>query len=538
MTGAGQEMRLRLLHLSPDVCAAHQTAADRRLLAGIREAGATFATLGLEPVADRWLERDAWKRIVAELLLGDLLSDRAARRRVLEVGGGLSRVTLALLASHDYTLVDRADHEGASVYARVEEAIGRRFVRIGDWHDVAESGPFDVVIANDLFPNVDQRLYEFADRYVPLAAELRLSLTYYENTSFDVVREATGERLVIKPWGLREVTEFVDFLADRDRRGSRRREPGSARVRGLQGPSLRKSSQRPSPLAAKGPGVTRALFLGQKPIGEAAWRMLRDREEDGRLEVVAVCSNQDASSVWWRSNEVFRTCGDRPFIDNGARNEEQLRSVLEEMRIDALLCVHHPWILSDEVLRLVDYNALTLHNAKLPTYRGHNAVNHALLNGDGTFTCTAHWMADEVDAGDIAFECTVDIESAETALSLYAKGHHAALRLFAELLRRLDSGEAIPRRAMPSGGAFYARDSIEDLREIRDLDPRAIEVRARAFYFPPFEPAYISVDGRKLYVTPAASKTPDADPRGELERDCANERCRGDGDVIDPASGR
>jgi hypothetical protein len=207
-------MRLRLLHLSPDVCAAHRIAADRRLLGGLREVGATFATLGLEPVADRWLERDAWKRTVAELLLGDLLSDRASRRRVLEVGGGLSRVTLALLASHDYTLVDRADHEGASVYARVEEAVGRRFVRIGDWHDVAESGPFDVVIANDLFPNVDQRLYEFADRYVPLAAELRLSLTYYENTSFDVVREATGERLVMKPWGLREVTEFVDFLAD------------------------------------------------------------------------------------------------------------------------------------------------------------------------------------------------------------------------------------------------------------------------------------------------------------------------------------
>ena len=41
-----------------------------------------------------------------------------------------------------------------------------------------------MVIANDIFPDVDQRLELFIEKYLPLCKELRMSLTYYNLPKF------------------------------------------------------------------------------------------------------------------------------------------------------------------------------------------------------------------------------------------------------------------------------------------------------------------------------------------------------------------
>ena len=244
----------------------------------------------------------------------------------------------------------------------------------------------------------------------------------------------------------------------------------------------------------------RAVFLGQKPVGEAAWDRLRDLGQP-ELEVAAVCSNADPLRPWWRSARVYETRGDTVFIDNRSRNTEELARVIDELGINLILSVQHPWILEPEILGRVDY-ALNLHSAKLPAYRGFNAVNHAILNGDRTFTCTAHHMAEAVDAGDVAFECLFALDPVDTALSLYAKCHHATLALFDEILHRLVEGLPIPRRPLVGEEHFYPRGSIEALRRVERPETDELERKARAFYFPPFEPAFVAVGTRKLYVLP------------------------------------
>lgn len=62
----------------------------------------------------------------------------------------------------------------------------------------------------------------------------------------------------------------------------------------------------------------------------------------------------------------------------------------------------------------------------------------------------------------------------------------------------------LPRLAMPSGGMFYGRNSIDGLREIKNLaDINDVKRRSRAFYFPPFENAYFMIDGQKFYIIPS-----------------------------------
>jgi hypothetical protein len=186
--------------------------ADAWLLEAVRATAATFQQLGIQAVANDWLLRQDWKRVLAYLLYHDLLAEGASRKRILEVGGGLSTLTEQLARRHDYSLIELATHEAEENYRKLEAHLGRSFVTLGDWSEVRLQGDHDLVIANDLFPNVDQRLYQLVSWAWSHCRELRMTLTYYEDTVWKVRRIPSGEQLTVCPWGLREVRAFLEHL--------------------------------------------------------------------------------------------------------------------------------------------------------------------------------------------------------------------------------------------------------------------------------------------------------------------------------------
>ncbi|MBI2809141.1 MAG: hypothetical protein HYX68_29515 [Planctomycetes bacterium] len=203
---------LHLEHFSPAVFESWRTDADAWLVPLVQESAARFQTLGIQAVANDWLLRQDWKRALAYRLFHDLLSEAAPRRRILEIGGGLSAVSELLARKHDYTLVELATHETEDNYRKLEAQLGRSFITLGDWSEARLDGSYDVLIANDLFPNVDQRLYAFMDWAWPHCREIRMTLTYYENTVWKVRRTTSNEFLTVCPWGLREMRVFLDHL--------------------------------------------------------------------------------------------------------------------------------------------------------------------------------------------------------------------------------------------------------------------------------------------------------------------------------------
>lgn len=54
----------------------------------------------------------------------------------------------------------------------------------------------DVIIANDLFPNVDQRLELFLQKYLPHCKEMRLSLTYFDKPKWYQARRVDGDEVL------------------------------------------------------------------------------------------------------------------------------------------------------------------------------------------------------------------------------------------------------------------------------------------------------------------------------------------------------
>src|ERR1043165_3348965 len=75
-------------------------------------------------------------------------------------------------------------------------------------------------------------------------------------------------------------------------------------------------------------------------------------------------------------------------------------------RIDILINVHSLHIIPVEVLRAVRIGAFNMHPGPLPQYAGLNTVSWAIYEGETSYGVTVHWIAADVDAGNIAYKAT------------------------------------------------------------------------------------------------------------------------------------
>lgn len=157
---------------------------------------------------DAWLLESPAKRYIYNALYGGFFATQG--KKILDVGGGMTALMKAVSARHSYTLVDIMTHEEPGLVSRFVKRHKIRWIK-KSWHEVRLNKVYDCIIANDLFPNVDQRLDEFFTRYFPLCREMRLSITTYtEGKFYKVKRMDADEILFVKPW---TPDDFVSWLS-------------------------------------------------------------------------------------------------------------------------------------------------------------------------------------------------------------------------------------------------------------------------------------------------------------------------------------
>ena len=107
--------------------------------------------------SQRWLDETPAKRLIYHELYADCLSS-GGPASMLDVGGGLTALTPLLAKGRRYGLIDPLFHETPDGMTAIQQTTGGFEHLDSDWHGV-ETGGWDLIVANDLFPNVDQRLY-------------------------------------------------------------------------------------------------------------------------------------------------------------------------------------------------------------------------------------------------------------------------------------------------------------------------------------------------------------------------------------------
>lgn len=146
----------------------------------------------------RWLLEMENKRTIYADVYGDFLqNDMKEQKSVLDVGGGINALTKLLAANSSYTLIDFLAHGGENYLGLHSELE----CYCGSWYDYEIEKDYDIVIANDLFPDVDQRMEIFLDKFLPHCRELRLVITFYNAPQFyETKRMDDSEILTFLSW--------------------------------------------------------------------------------------------------------------------------------------------------------------------------------------------------------------------------------------------------------------------------------------------------------------------------------------------------
>jgi len=120
----------------------------------------------------QWHLEAPHKRLLYFIMYGLLLTEGTPRQRILDIGGGITSLTTLISRKHDYSVM------GIGIDPNVKD-IGDFKIIPKDWYDFdIDHNSWDIIIANDIFPNVDQRLEMFLEKYLPCCGLMTLSLTY------------------------------------------------------------------------------------------------------------------------------------------------------------------------------------------------------------------------------------------------------------------------------------------------------------------------------------------------------------------------
>lgn len=248
------------------------------------------------------------------------------------------------------------------------------------------------------------------------------------------------------------------------------------------------------------PAPIRIMFLGNRRIAWDVLKLLLSDQYRSRFDVRALVSDSSILNAY----QTLQPTSSASFISSDRRQSEIIHETIRTERIDLLISIQYNWIIPGNILDLVDRRAFNLHNARLPDYKGYHSITHAIANHDTSYDTTIHWMADEVDSGDIAYVEKTPIQADDTAQSLYLRTIDAAMLVVRRLLDDLSSEAEVPRQAMPDGyGAFYARTSVATLADFTEqVNTEQLAHIARATFFPPNNTAHFFHGGKKYLLVP------------------------------------
>src|SRR3954447_19127682 len=240
------------------------------------------------------------------------------------------------------------------------------------------------------------------------------------------------------------------------------------------------------------PSVT---LLGSKPAAVVALSHMIDRGWDVRHVVLP--RNFDLS---WYGGESIEQRAARHGVPVVTQDD------LPREEVDFVISYQFRHLVKPDVLALARRAALNFHAAPLPEFGGFAYYNMAILERVASYGCSCHHMDEGFDTGPLLEVRRFPVDSErETAYSLEARTQEEMLRLFVDVCALAESGRPLPSEEQdPSRMRYLSREQLEALKEIpAGADAETVDRYARAFWYPPYEGAYVSVGGATARVVPA-----------------------------------
>ncbi len=234
------------------------------------------------------------------------------------------------------------------------------------------------------------------------------------------------------------------------------------------------------------------IFLGKKPGASLALEFLIEQG----FNVLFVCAILEDKRLHWHN----------PLKDTVKKHnikivsEDLIYEELQKVRGVDLVVSYLFWEkIKEPLITGPKYGCINFHPAPLPDFRGVGGYNIAIYEKLKEWGVSAHFVDQDFDTGDIIKVNRFPINSEElTAFSLEQTTQDYLLELFKEVMLEFKLKKSgVPRRKQ-GNGRYIDRSEFERIRRITNKDSQEeIERKIRAFWYPPYEGAYVEIDGRR-----------------------------------------
>ena len=235
--------------------------------------------------------------------------------------------------------------------------------------------------------------------------------------------------------------------------------------------------------------MIKVLFMGRKPVAARCLEYLLSLPD---VKVVGVLTDSHLSvsptSDMARANDI-------PVLEFDAAIWAMHSG---ELAFDLGFSMLFWRKLKGPFLDLPARGVINFHPAPLPEYKGVGGYNLAILDGLSEWACTAHYVNEGIDTGEIVDVHRFPIDpDRETAKSLEATSQGVLFDQFRAVSQRAISSTERLETTANVGGRYLNRRELEELKRV-DLDRDDVARKVRAFWFPPYDGAYIETNGQKF----------------------------------------
>ena len=149
---------------------------------------------------------------------------------------------------------------------------------------------------------------------------------------------------------------------------------------------------------------------------------------------------------------IYGLITDDPYLSEWGQREgipihapsDDLEAILKQKPFDYFFNIINFKIIPDPVLKLARRFNVNYHDGPLPRYAGVNATFWALVNKEKHHGIAWHVMTEELDAGDILEQESVEILPDDRSHTLNARCYEAAIQSFARLAQKIGSDSVSP----------------------------------------------------------------------------------------------
>lgn len=198
-------------------------------------------------------------------------------------------------------------------------------------------------------------------------------------------------------------------------------------------------------------------------------------------------------------NDLFFQCGSRKNIDI-IENSTQLMEKLTKFSPDVIISTGWRRILKSQFFNsFKNIKIINVHPAILPDYKGYHTEPYVIINNEKEHGITAHFLTEELDAGDIILQMRFQINGFSTVKSIKKDIEKIAPAFFERLFQLIELKEIpsikqvgptkiIAPKRTPEDSKINSQEALEQLyHTIRACDPDDY-------------PAYFYYNNEKIFI--------------------------------------